>query len=613
VAAAALALAALLAAPAEGFGIAGPGGTVRVGAALEAATVPPAPAPRLAFREEAGALVGEAEDARLQARVRVAPAGDAAGFDVQVEVRWKAELEVERIGLRLRLPGPARALGRDLAVAAVDGPRRVDLGTPLWVEGAGLALAGGQGLAAARMAPVGEGVEVQLLLDDAGAHPFAVYETCLPRLPPAAGRTWAALERKRSLARTRRVSGQVEAASVQLVPLAAGAPRPLVAERWPAGARAALVLTDHADRTDPAALRALLHGSSGPPAPVDAPGRGLLAHGLRITKSFFARDVRGGLLDDPEAAALAVELATAGSEVALHSPGTGADGREEVRAALVALRPFHLSTWIDHQPYTNCEALSSQGWEAGGRYGVRDILVEEGFRWAWEANDLSGFRGPRLDNLFLVARPGQPAPPVYPLPADPRLWVFQSTFFHAPPRELGAALSDAALDALEEQGGLFVGHTYLCASPRTTREPQERRRLVVRELPGGGLELDPDFEAGLARAGRRVRVGTLASLTLREAGDRLRALSGVRVVYLADGAARVENAGPVPVPGLTLAFAGEAVLEVDGGEGGGHALAPGRSRVFFDLGPGEAVVVRALDRGGPIPFLAAEPGARLAP
>ena len=33
-----------------------------------------------------------------------------------------------------------------------------------------------------------------------------------------------------------------------------------------------------------------------------------------------------------------------------------------------------VTTWIDHEPYTNCEALSAQGWQAGGPYGIRDVL-----------------------------------------------------------------------------------------------------------------------------------------------------------------------------------------------------------------------------------------------
>ncbi len=558
--------------------------------------------------------MGRAEDARLAAVVRIAP-GSGAGFEVTVEIRWKAELEVERAALRLRLAGRARALGRDLRLAEVRAPLRADLGTPVLVLGGGLAVVGGPGLAGALAEPDrGGGTEVALLLDDAGAHPFSVYERCLERLPPARSQGyWAALERKRPLARVRRAAGDRSGAAFQLLPLREGAaPLPLVVERWRGPARAALVLTDHADRTDPAALRAVLWGDSERGAPGYGRG-GILGRGLAITKSFFARGRIGGLLDDPEAAAVARELAAAGSEVALHSPGPGPDDRAAVRAALAALAPFHLVTWIDHEPYTNCEAFSSQGWRAGGRFGIRDLLVEAGFRWIWEANDLGGFGRARLENLFTAVRPGDADPPVYPLPADPRLWVFQSTFFYAPPAALGAALSERALRTLEEAGGLFVGHTYLSASSRTTRDPVQLSRLAVRPRPGGGLEIDPDLDAGLARAAARVRAGSLAALTVREAGDRLRAVAAVRLVYLADGGARVENHGAGPVPGLLLRLPAGATPEVDGAGAGGHVTAAGQSLVFFDLGPGEAAVVHARGPRGPIPFLEAEPAATLAP
>jgi len=609
-----LLLAALVAAGPGGFRIVTSEGPLPIEAELLVVADPAGDPPRLRFRPDGHGLLAEWADGRLEARVRLGP-GPGAGFELSVEVEWKVEAEIEELGLRLRLPGRGRALSRDLAFSELRGPRRVDLGTPLLVATPGLALAGGPGLVAARLAPAGDGTQVTLLLDDAAAHPFSVYEACLAELPPAAagGRSWTALEHKRRLDRTRRHPGQRDGAAAQLLALRPGAPvHPLVPERWPAGARAALVLTDHADRTDPAALRAVLLGFSAPGHP-DLGRRGLLPRGLRITKSFFARDRRGGLLDDPEAADLARLLQAAGSEVALHSPGTGPDERAAVGQALRELAPWGIATWIDHQPYTNCEAFASRGWETGGRYGIRDLLVEAGFRWVWEANDLAGFGRPRLQDLLSAVGPAQAAPPVYPLPLDPRLWVFQSTFFYGAPEALGEALSEEGLDRLEQHHGLFLGHTYLSASERTTRDPAHRARLAVVAAPGGGLQIHPALDRGLARAQRRVERGSLATLTLAEAGDRLRALAGVRVIYLADGAARVENSGPTPLPMLQLHRDGAAALSAEGPLAGGHAQNAGESHLFFDLGPGESARVEAEGPEGPVPFLAVEPLARLAP
>jgi len=605
-AAALLVAGALAGAPGDGFTVRTGAGPIRVGLALEVATLPPAPPPALRWRAEGAGLVAEAADARLKVALRVEPT--AAGLELSADVRWLATVEVSRLAVLLSLPGRALALRRDLRLAPLRGELRVDVGTPLLALLPGLAVVGAHGVAAARLRPTADGVELEAILDDEGSHPFAVYERCLERLPPAAGRSWAALERKRPRARSRASAGERAGLTLQILALRPGAQRPLVVERWPAGARAAVVLTDHADRTDPQALRALLHGSSaGPPAA----GRGLLGHGLKITKSFFARDRRGGLLDDPEAARLAAELREAGSEVALHSPGMGPDDRTAVRAALEALAPWRMATWIDHQPYTNCEALSSRGWEASGRWGISDLLVAGGFRWVWEANDLGGFGRARLENLFLPERPAEADPPVYPLPSDRRLWAFQSTFFYGPAADLGAALSDPALEALEREDGLFVGHTYLSASARTTTQAEHRARLAVRPRAGGGLEIEPALDAGFARAGARVRSGTLASLTLAEAAQRLRDLSALRIRYLPDGTARVEHHGEALLHALTLGMEGEAALEVEGALHGGHPAGGSRSRVFFDLAPGEAVTIRAHGAEGPVPFLAVDAGATL--
>ncbi len=380
-------------------------------------------------------------------------------------------------------------------------------------------------------------------------------------------------------------------------------PLPLFAERWPSGARAAVVFTDHADRTDPEALRALLHGDSRPLCRADG-RRGFLGHGVRLTKSLFLHARRGGL-EDPETRALAEELLAAGSEVASHSVTGERDDREAVRAALPALSLFRVVTWIDHQPYTNCEAISSEGWRDGGTFGIRDLLALAGFRWIWEAGDVAGFAPePRLVNLFAVGDRGAADPPIYPLPLDRRLWVFASSLFYGTAAAMGGAVGEEPLARLEAERGLFVGHTYLSASARTTTRPEHLARLVVRDRPGGGLEIDPAFDAALGRIAAHARAGALATMTLADAADRLRRLGDVEVRYLAGGAAAVENRGAADLAGLTLAVpAGGVELAVEGVRAEGTGAEPGRSRVWFDLPAGGRAVVRASRGGLPLPFL----------
>jgi hypothetical protein len=572
--------------------------------------------PALAWRAEGEALVGTADDNRCAATVRLWPG--EGGIRLEVSLRYDGAATVEKEVVRLRLPGrSARAVGHDLGLRPVRAPLRVDRGTPVFLATSEVALAGGPGLAAARYLPDRGGVEVELVLDDDAARPFAVYERCLDRLPGLSQpgpMSFGALERRRPLGSVRRRPGDALTARATLHPLAPGREvLPLLAERWAAGARAAVVFTDHADRTDPAALRAVLQGDSRPLCRPDAP-LGFLGHGLRLTKSFFVHARLGGL-DDPETAALAEALRAAGSEVASHSPSGDPDDREAVLAALPTLQRFGAVTWIDHEPYTNCEALSTQGWRDSGRYGIRDLLVAAGFRWIWQAGDVGGFGAePRLVDVFAAGGGSDPGPPIYPLPVDDRLWAFRSSMFYAPPARLAAALEELPLIELERGRGLFVAHTYLSASPRTTTRAEQRERLAVRETGDGGLELDPALDAALSRLAEHVRQGRLASLTWAEAGERLRALSDLEVAYLADGSAEVSNRGRRPLDGLTLAVpAGGVELSVEGAEVQGADGDAERTRVWFDLPPGASAVVRAEQRGLPVPFLPGEPAARGTP
>ena len=560
--------------------------------------------PPLSFRRDGDDAVGTAADALREVEVRLRPAG--ASVSLEVRVRYLADAAAEREAIRLSLPGPVRAIAHDLSWRAVAKSLRVDRGTPIALAARQLAVVGGPGFVAARVTPRSGGADLELVLDDEASHPFAVYERCLPRLPEDEdGQVhFAELEHKRPESRMPRRRGEEVRGRATLYLLDGAPALPLVVERWPAGTRAAVVFTDHADRTDPEALRAVLYGDSRPFCRPAGPG-GFLGRGLRITKSFFVH-ARRGALEDPETASLARELAMAGSEVASHSPSPLPDDREAVRGALPLLRRFGVVTWIDHEPYTNCEAISAEGWRADGPYAVRDLLAGGGFRWVWEAGDVGGFaREPVVGNLFA---PGL-APAFYPMPLDGKLWVFGSTMFQGTPEALARALSDAALDRLEGERGLFVGHTYLAAAPRTTTRPDLLARLVVREVDGG-LELHPAFDEALERLAARVRSGTLASLTWDEAGTRLRAIGDVEVSYRPDGSAEVVNRGAVPISGLTVSVPlPNLVLELEGVEVDGAENLPASSRAWFDLPPGGAAVVRASEGGRPMRLVAAAPAA----
>ena len=575
--------------------------------AVEVRTEAGETAPPLAWWSRAdGGASATAAGPGFVVRLRLDPGAGGARV-LSAEIHWTHPAGLERAVVRLSWPGAPRAVGRDLSFAPVAEPVRIGRGTPLVVEAGDVALAGGPGLAGARISASAGGrtAEVELLLDDAAERPFATYAACLEKLPPPSPgmpMQFGALEHKEPHLAAGRRPGDVDAARATLYPIAEGAPfLPVVVERWPGGARAAVVFTDHADRTDPDALRALLwgHSRAGP-----GTGSGFLGRGVRLTKTFFAHDRRGGL-DDPEIRPLADDLLACGSEVGLHSITGDRDDRDAVRAGLASLAPWRPVTWIDHEPYTNCEAISSEGWRDTGPYGIRDLLAGAGLRWIWAAGDVGGFGATRVVNV-LGGAPGVAHPAIYPLPHDPRLWVFQSSMFYGPPADMAAALSDDALAELEGERGLFVAHTYLAAGPATTRRPEHLARLAVRPTADGALEIDPGLDAALERIAARVRAGTLASLTWAEAGDRLRALGDVEVVYRPDGAAEIRNTGAARLDGLTLAIPGEGrEVGLEGALAGGRADVPGWTRIWFDLGPGARVVLRAWERFVPVRLVAA--------
>lgn len=555
--------------------------------------------PPIAWMEEAdGGQAGHAEDPAFEARLRIGPPHGGARA-VEVAVAWRQEIGVERVAARLRWSGAPEAVDRALRFRPVDGPIRIGRATPVLVSAGDSLLAGGRGVVGARISPQGReearGVEVTLFADDADERPFATYSVCTDRLDARAQHgQFAALEHKEPHRDAPRRAGEVDRLEARLLDRDPDRrARPVVVERWPGGARGAVVFTDHADRTDAAAVRAILWGSS---EAARGSGRGFLGRGVRLTRSFFV-EAAGGL-HDPEAALAADALVDAGSEVALHSITEARDPVEAVRYGLAAASRWSPATWIDHQPYTNCEAFSSEGWRASGPFGVREELVRGGIRWVWAAGDVAGFRAVEVANVLAIGSEASASPAIYPFAPDPRLWVFQSSMFWAPPEVLAEALSGLALERLEAERGLFVAHTYLGAGPRETTGATQRERLAVRPSPGGGLEIAPALDAALARIQERVEAGALASLTWEEAGDRLRALGDVAVEYLADGTALIRNLGGWPLPGLTVGVPEEGLeLTVDGAGPVASADLPGWSRVHFDLPPGGSVRLRA-SRGG---------------
>jgi hypothetical protein len=383
------------------------------------------------------------------------------------------------------------------------------------------------------------GVVVELVLMAAADRPFGH----LPRV----GQHWRDIKGRvpvpdRWLEPSDRLVGSGE--------LLLGETTPLALSPWPAGRPAAFVITDHADQSSPPTFRALLTGASD--GDLEHTNAGLLGHHVPITKALFQRGTlpHGGerpQLEDPEFVRLAELAHAAGMELAPHSPTPVTDDRGSVDRTLTWFGEHGSHVWIDHQPQTNREGFNQLGWHQGT--GIADLLEAHAFRDVWDLTEWSGEGLDERDPRHL----DRTAPTVWPLgrleAAGPStLWMFRSTWAFIPTAKFFARYDEKALDRLEREHGLHIAHTYL----ETLHPPRTffgRRNLMLRDRDGR-VRLDPRFDALLANLEQRGERGTLWLTTMGALGDRLRALTTVRLRVDEQGMPMITR--PAGLEGLTL-------------------------------------------------------------
>ncbi len=562
--------------------------------------------------------------ARLSPRVTLALAGrreqkaspsswrrDGEGFVADVELgptRWG--LRVDGRGVTATLTRTAAAAlasaAVDLFVVAADAvvldrayrfvapPARADRWTPQVARLGRVTLLGDA--PGWRVAPTREdgqqGFVVRVELDAAAARPFAPLSTCVAGQPTVQD-MWSRVPR---VERSAAPWPAATTTTVQVRLLVDAPPLPLLL-RWPRGQQAALVFADHADQASAARLAALAWGqataadllAARPPKPSSSSpssstsktaastGRGLVGRGLTLTKSVFALPhwYYPAQLDDPRFVAVLDALADDGVDVGVHSVSGGADTPAVTATTLQgAFARYRPSTWIDHQPITNCEALSSRGAQPGP-WRIVDVLQQAGVRYAWSGQDV---RLPHL-NLFEPARRDGVAPVLYQHPDTGSLWLFPSVWMALPRDRFVARYDDAALDRLQAERGLHVAHTYLDIHV-DSGTPLDAWTLLDR-VPGG-YRLSDEADAVFARLQQRQDRGALWVTTLAQAADHLRAVFGVRLdVDGTDVVLRSEGA----VPGLSLAWPDGSVRVVD--------LPAGETRLPWPGGGAAAAVVVA--------------------
>lgn len=616
--------------------------------------------PLTSWRSDQGELVAEmvAPPADLKVVVRVRAESEGQ-YGVRIETRASQPTWLNLLSLELEVAATAAVVaGRDMRPRKLDRGAALSGLDPKWATvqaGAGndpwtvVVDDDADGLRVLREPGKPGKLILQVDLMSTEARPFTRFVACT--------NNWRAPNQRASLPTRLLQEGEVLSAYVTIY---AGAAVPLYKARFPEGRSAAVVITDHADQTAAPTLRALAGGtsdlsspkwgkggllgaglpitkalwlSSGEPAPApllpDTPSRAAsagsqvssavrpakssdkhsdrpAAHPSRTLITFRQRydrpqvDPTGGgrpQLDDPEVAELAQRLFKVGWEVSPHSATPQADGRERTVEALEFFSRFRSRTWIDHQPYTNCEALVNRGYQKGP-YGIVDLLLQHGYGYAWSGIDIPP--SPTL-NLLNQKRPERYAPVLWPAGrlsagTPSGLWLFASMMTYIDSAKFFSLYKKKSLDQLERERGLHIAHTYLEAF-HPPGSMFQKRNLMVPGKRSGEVLTHPKLEEVFQALKARVRRGTLWVPTLHELGDYSRALSGVTVRLQPDGSAtlRAEQALTgatfvVPRPKLRVLIDGKAPRGLRHGRG--------ETSFFTDLPEGRPVRVTLTDESG---------------
>jgi hypothetical protein len=291
---------------------------------------------------------------------------------------------------------------------------------------------------------------------------------------------------------------------------------------------------------------------------------GFVGHGLSLTKTVFHRSRSGRpiQLSEPHYAATLRALAGQGIEIGPHSVGDGPDKREKTAESLPAYAAVGgAPVWIDHQPSTNCEALSSEGVDPSSRYFLVDQLKAHGYRYVWAGTDVA--EPSDGINLFDPGRPRARPAVLYPHSAvDPDtgspMMLFSSVWRYHDTKTFLDKFSDARLDRLEHDRGLHIAHTYL--DSLSSAAGHRGKNLLVEQ--GGVTRLKPEVEAWLAGLATRHSEGRLWVSGIVAVADHLVAMDQVR---MDPGPAGYRVRSKLAVRGASFMVPGRVVLpSVDG-------------------------------------------------
>ncbi|MBL8916764.1 MAG: hypothetical protein JNM17_39040 [Archangium sp.] len=344
-----------------------------------------------------------------------------------------------------------------------------------------------------------------------GAHPFRSWSECVvePTGKPIVTRP-PLLEQSARVVK----AGERTSLSLQFFPQTPWVP---VVLRYPNGFRGAFVLTDHGDQVSSTRLGALMYGKATfKDALVGRGGKkGFANHGLTLTKVVFAYTTEGyarQLDEDPKVAELYDALVKDGIELGSHSASGDPDSVERTTSGLQQLAKWSPSTWIDHQPTTNCEALTNKG-----RDETLKILAAQNFRYAWSGEET---RAGKELNLFQPSSMKPVSSVLYQHPLTGSLWLFPSRWMALPKEEFFERLSAKSLEKLETERGLVIAHTYLDIFIEGSATRLDQWSLLEK-IPNG-YALTAEADEAFERLAKHQKQGKLWVTTLRSLGDFMR-------------------------------------------------------------------------------------------
>lgn len=308
---------------------------------------------------------------------------------ISVDAILKQDLAVELFSVQfsIKKQGKAKCINRQYKLQGLNGEVWNNDLTPLYIQyqydGQHYLLNNIQGMFSYSVKEEGEHLGLNIYLDAAAMHP-----------------AWSHRESERKSDAVRlSPAGHNYSLSFSISEIDTQVPPPVLS-RYPSGAEACFVITDHCDYDQSDTMHTFLYGSNG--------NGGWLGKGLKMTKGVFTlksdykKEELAATLQDDDYKQLIADLFNDGSEIAPHALNqSGQISKEVFDVAFTAISSeYDCHTWIDHGSYQKY-TYSVGGGE--NEYKLADRLKEYSYSSLWSYHD-APIDSTQSLNIFSVGR-----------------------------------------------------------------------------------------------------------------------------------------------------------------------------------------------------------------